>query len=167
MLPHVSSASALLRRVVPARTAAAAVAIRRFASVSTVVSPPPPHSLPSRATPAIAFDIDGVLLRGKELLPTARSALAKVTKKSHGGEHPTGIPHVYLTNGGGVTEEAKAKQLSKLFGIEVPTSQIILSHTPMQDLVDKYKDKLILTFGMTDVRNVAQTYGFKHVLIPE
>ncbi len=121
------------------------------------------------STPAIAFDIDGVLLRGRQLLPTARTALKKVTRKADGGSHPVGIPHIYLTNGGGMTEAAKAKQLSDLFDVHIPTESIVLSHTPMQHLLPQYKDELVLVVGHSrcGVRSVAANYGFKHLLIPE
>lgn len=128
-------------------------------STSSVPSPP--------TLPAIAFDIDGVLLRGRDLLATATTAIRKVTRIEDGGTHPIGVPHVFLTNGGGVAEEAKAAQLTKLLGVRVKPESVVLSHTPMKELVTQYGDKLVLTLGMTDVRSVARSYGFKHVLIPE
>jgi HAD superfamily hydrolase (TIGR01456 family) len=134
---------------------------RRFAT--NAAAPP----LPS--TPAIAFDIDGVLLRGKQLLPTAKTALRKVTRREDGGDHPTGLPHIYLTNGGGMQEAAKAAQLSALFDINIPVASIVQSHTPMQQLLPSLRDELVLTVGHSreGVRNVARAYGFKHLLIPE
>src|SRR4051794_3847554 len=71
---------------------------RCLATRASVPSPPAASSLPS--TPGFAFDIDGVLLRGKALLPSATAALRKVTSVARGGAHATGVPHVYLTNGG-------------------------------------------------------------------
>jgi len=134
---------------------------RRFAT--NAAAPPLPP------TPAIAFDIDGVLLRGKQLLPTAKTALRKVTRREDGGDHPTGLPHIYLTNGGGMQEAAKAAHLSALFDINIPVASIVQSHTPMQQLLPSLRDELVLTVGHSreGVRNVARSYGFKHLLIPE
>lgn len=119
------------------------------------------------ATPAIAFDIDGVLIRGKSVLPTAREALRKVMSVRDGGVHPVGIPHILLTNGGGATEEAKAAQFSQLLDLPIRPEALVLSHTPMRNLLPKYREELILTIGMTDVRSVARHYGFQHVVTPE
>lgn len=139
---------------------------RAFHSATRVAAHQDTHTDRPNSVPAIAFDIDGVLLRAKQVLPTARSALRKVTSIADGGSHPTGIPHIYLTNGGGVTEAAKAEQLSNYFGIHIRPESVVLSHTPMRDLLPAYRDSTILTLGMTDVRSVAQSYGFKKVLIP-
>ncbi|KAJ1919334.1 hypothetical protein H4219_002022 [Mycoemilia scoparia] len=68
-----------------------------------------PSSLYSGA--AVVFDIDGVLIRGKNAIPQAVKALRildgenKLNKK---------IPFVTLTNGGGVTEAEKAAAVSKI-----------------------------------------------------
>jgi len=53
-----------------------------------------------RSTPALAFDVDGVLLRGPNPIPGAREALEKLRKKK--------IPFMLLTNGGGSIEADKA-----------------------------------------------------------
>jgi len=153
--------------------AASAVAATRRVSVRALQTQPrrfSSHEAKLASTPAIAFDIDGVLLRGKKVLPTAREALRKVTRKEDGGIHPgAGVPHIYLTNGGGMREDAKAEQLSELFGIRIPASAIVLSHTPMQHLLPSLRDELVLAVGHSreGVRNVARAYGFQHLLIPE
>ena len=54
---------------------------------------------------AVALDIDGVLLRGKDVLKGARTAISKLN------DHE--IPYVFLTNGGGVKESEKALILSE------------------------------------------------------
>ena len=65
------------------------------------------------------------------------------------------VPHIFLTNGGGTTEEVKAENLSQRLGVEVDPKQIFLSHTPMRDLED-YKDKLVLAVGKGGVQTVLQ-----------
>jgi ribonucleotide monophosphatase NagD (HAD superfamily) len=58
-----------------------------------------------------AFDIDGVLIRGKEEIPGATQVLQKLTALH--------VPFVFVTNGGGCTEAHKAAELSVRFSIEV------------------------------------------------
>lgn len=60
-----------------------------------------------RPRPAFAFDIDGVLIRGGIVLDQGKRALKLLKERN--------IPHVFLTNGGGVTEAKKALELSKKF----------------------------------------------------
>lgn len=52
----------------------------------------------------LMFDIDGVLVRGRRVIPTASIAMKKVLQLN--------IPMIFLTNGGCETEEHKAKVLS-------------------------------------------------------
>lgn len=78
------------------------------------------------------------------------------------------VPFVLLTNGGGVTEEEKAKQISEIVGVkacaltffffflnnancvrnkQIDPKAVVLSHSPMQNLADKYRDKRVLIVG--------------------
>ncbi|GLC44804.1 hypothetical protein PLESTB_001212300 [Pleodorina starrii] len=110
--------------------------------------------------PAFAFDIDGVLIRGKHVLPEALEAVRKLT-------HPDGhwrYPVVFMTNGGGVCEARKAQQLSEWLGVRVEADQVILSHTPMRDLVPELAQRPVLVSGRGDVLNVARSYGLQRVL---
>ena len=59
----------------------------------------------------IAFDIDGVLIKGKTVLPQAQ----RVIKTLYNAR----IPYIFLTNGGGVSEQSKAHELTTKLGIEV------------------------------------------------
>ena len=45
------------------------------------------------STGAIAFDIDGVLLRGSELIPQARGALHRIATKEMGGTGSAKLIH--------------------------------------------------------------------------
>jgi hypothetical protein len=92
-----------------------------------------------KSTPAIAFDIDGVLTLGKDPIPGARDALLRCLDSA--------IPFCVMTNGGGVMESVKAAQLSKWFDVPIAADQVVLSHTPMRSLVPKYKDERILVVG--------------------
>ncbi|KAJ1932496.1 hypothetical protein FBU59_006354, partial [Linderina macrospora] len=90
---------------------------------------------------AVAFDIDGVLIKGKRTLDEGRRALEMLNGNNVFGKR---IPFVLLTNGGGVTEADKAADISKRLGVEIKPEQVILSHSPMQALTDKYADKHVL-----------------------
>jgi ribonucleotide monophosphatase NagD (HAD superfamily) len=72
----------------------------------------------------VVFDIDGVLLRGKEVIPGARAAVASLRR--------AGVPVAVLTNGGGVLERDKAAQLSELLGAEIAPEECMLSHSPLR-----------------------------------
>lgn len=74
------------------------------------------------------------------------------------------VPHVFVTNGGGVTEETKAKELSKKFGLTVSPSQILLSHTPLKSLVPEFGDKKVFILGSKNYIEVAKNYGFRNVI---
>ncbi|KAJ1919340.1 hypothetical protein H4219_002028 [Mycoemilia scoparia] len=138
-------------------------------SLFTITPPPmliqqePPKPLYTKG--AIVFDIDGVLLKGKTAIPEAIDTL-----KVLGGQNEMGkrIPFLLLTNGGGVSEEEKAKELSKTLDFPIMPEQVILSHTPMKALVPEYKDKLIMVVGGKNrscVR-IAKMYGFTKVCTP-
>mmetsp|Transcript_21591 Transcript_21591/g.35764 ORF Transcript_21591/g.35764 Transcript_21591/m.35764 type:complete len:358 (+) Transcript_21591:48-1121(+) len=109
----------------------------------------------------IAFDIDGVLVRGKgNVLPTAAESLSTLRERR--------LPFIFLTNGGGITEEEKAQDMSKWFNLQIDPEEVILCHSPMQSLVARYGDSLVLIFGRGKVKDVALKYGFKKVLtVPE
>ncbi|GAQ90190.1 Haloacid dehalogenase-like hydrolase (HAD) superfamily protein [Klebsormidium nitens] len=121
-------------------------------------------------TIGIAFDIDGVLLRGKTPIEGASAALKQLHGTGPGdqdGKTKAGqalIPHVYLTNGGGVTEAAKAEELASLLDVPVSEEQVILGHTPFKNYVDRYRDQRVLSVGKGDTKKVMEAYGFRHVV---
>eukprot|EP00198_Chlamydomonas_reinhardtii_P000554 XP_001689889.1 predicted protein [Chlamydomonas reinhardtii] len=110
--------------------------------------------------PAFSFDIDGVLIRGKHVLQETLEAVKKLTTTEGRWRYPV----VFMTNGGGVCEERKAAQLSGWLGIRVAPSQVILSHTPMRDLVPQLAEAPVLVSGRGDVLAVARGYGLGRVL---
>ncbi|KAI1452207.1 putative HAD superfamily hydrolase [Annulohypoxylon moriforme] len=115
---------------------------------------------------AFAFDIDGVLLHVAKPIPGATYAL------KHLQEH--NIPFILLTNGGGKHETDRVKDLSNRLGVELTTDNFVQSHTPFQELVhhghnsEGLRDKNILVTGSdaAKCRDIAEKYGFKHVIIP-
>ncbi|KAF0448074.1 HAD-superfamily hydrolase [Gigaspora margarita] len=113
----------------------------------------------------ICIDIDGVLIKGKKAIPEAKSALQFL-----GGENKLKkkIPYALLTNGGGMTESKKAEELSEILGVAINPSQLTLAHSPMCQLVPKFKDSEILVIGGSgdNCRIVAKSYGFNRVVLP-
>jgi HAD superfamily hydrolase (TIGR01456 family) len=108
---------------------------------------------------AFAFDIDGVLVNGKSPIPGARDTLIDLQEK--------GIPFIFLTNSGGVTEKVNLEKLATRLGnITFDETQIVQSHTPFRDLATRYHDKTILVLGGhgDNIREVAKAYGFKDVV---
>ncbi|KAI8911658.1 HAD-like domain-containing protein, partial [Gorgonomyces haynaldii] len=115
---------------------------------------------PHPAHVGFAFDIDGVLLRGPTAIPSAKQALELLLELK--------VPHIYLTNGGGVSERSKANDLQSKLYIPIQEHQMILSHTPMRQLAQKYQSKPVLIIGQDYCKQVALEYGFqKPVLASE
>jgi len=110
---------------------------------------------------AMVLDVDGVLVRGSELVPGAKEALQEMQRDK--------IPFVFMTNGGGYTEEFKAKQYAEKFGIEVDPEQVIVSHTPMKEVAEKHKDDKILLVGKRyeKLLDVLNSYGLTNVMTTE
>ncbi|KAL4821850.1 HAD-like domain-containing protein [Aspergillus spinulosporus] len=113
---------------------------------------------------AFAFDIDGVLAHGNHPIEEAKQAL-----KMLNGDNELGIkiPYILLTNGGGKTEAARCQQLSEVLDCPISTDQFIQSHTPMQALSDYYETVLVCGGEGTKIREVAENYGFKNVILPK
>jgi HAD superfamily hydrolase (TIGR01456 family) len=116
---------------------------------------------------AVAFDIDGVFKYGREWSPDGFAALQKL--------HSAGIPHVFVTNGGGGLLESTyaAGFASKVKGAAVnPTgleplmseANMILSYSPWKRaLGPQLADRRVLLVGdpRDKVLQVAQSYGLK------
>ncbi|KAK4506817.1 hypothetical protein PRZ48_000550 [Zasmidium cellare] len=112
---------------------------------------------------AFAFDIDGVLIRGGRPIPEAIEAM-----KVLNGENDYGIkiPYIFVTNGGGKTEQERCIQLSKQLDIEVSPGQFICGHTPMREMAEKFKTVLVVGGEGEKCRHVAEGYGFTDVVTP-
>lgn len=112
---------------------------------------------------AFAFDIDGVLVHGDRLIPEGQRVLEILN-----GDNELGIkiPHIFLTNGSGKPEIARCEQLSKILHQPVSTEQFIQSHTPMRALAEYYNTVLVVGGEGYKCREVAETYGFKDIVVP-
>ncbi|KAJ5174471.1 uncharacterized protein N7482_000348 [Penicillium canariense] len=128
--------------------------------VTTPLSPPP---MTISDDFALAFDIDGVLIRGGQAIPEAVEAMKYIN-----GENPYGIkvPYIFLTNGGGKTEQERCQDLSRQLEYEVCPGQFICGHTPMREMVERYKTVLVVGGEGEKCRIVAEEYGFENVVTP-
>ncbi|KAH6914224.1 HAD-like domain-containing protein [Coprinopsis sp. MPI-PUGE-AT-0042] len=117
----------------------------------------------SRAPPlAFVFDIDGVLIRGPNVLPSAQEALKTLQGNNRFGMK---IPYILLTNGGGVSEAERSERLTRKLGVPIKESQYIQAHTILKNHAREYADKPVLVLGgkLDKVRKVAESYGFQKV----
>ncbi|KAJ5960321.1 HAD-superfamily hydrolase subfamily IIA CECR5 [Penicillium vulpinum] len=112
---------------------------------------------------ALAFDIDGVLIKGGEPIPSAVDAMKYIN-----GENPYGVkvPYIFLTNGGGKTEKERCLDLSRQLDLEVNPGQFICGHTPMREMAARYHTVLVVGGEGEKCRVVAEGYGFKDVITP-
>ncbi|KAF7195540.1 putative CDP-alcohol phosphatidyltransferase class-I family protein C22A12.08c [Pseudocercospora fuligena] len=112
---------------------------------------------------AYAFDIDGVLIRGGRPIPEAIEAMKVLNGQNEWGIK---VPYIFVTNGGGKSEQERCVQLSKQLDIEVSPGQFICGHTPMREMAEKYKTVLVVGGEGEKCRQVAESYGFKDVVTP-
>ncbi|KAI9167292.1 CDP-alcohol phosphatidyltransferase class-I family protein [Paramyrothecium foliicola] len=143
------------------------------ASIASLQTPPSPASAAEDTFVAdsfvYAFDIDGVLVRGGKAIPEALE-----TMKVLNGENEYGIkvrapgtsPHIFLTNGGGKTEEERCSDLSRQLECDIKPGQFICGHTPMREMAEKYKTVLVVGGEGEKCRQVAEGYGFTDVVTP-
>ncbi|KAI9734595.1 MAG: hypothetical protein M1834_002196 [Cirrosporium novae-zelandiae] len=122
---------------------------------------PPPTTVTDKY--AFAFDIDGVLIRGGHVIPEAIEAMKVLNGEN---EYGIKIPYIFVTNGGGKTEQERCLQLSKQLDMEVSPGQFICGHTPMREMAEKYKTVLVVGGEGEKCRHVAEGYGFTDVVTP-
>uniref|UniRef100_A0A8R1I2I6 Uncharacterized protein n=1 Tax=Caenorhabditis japonica TaxID=281687 RepID=A0A8R1I2I6_CAEJA len=106
----------------------------------------------------IVLDIDGVLFRGRNLLPGVKEAFNLITDKKGNFVVPT----VFLTNGTNSSEKSKAEQLSDQLGFRIPPENVLMSHSPLRMFTDLH-DKQVLVVGQKKAMSIARGMGFKKV----
>ena len=129
--------------------------------ISRPSTPPPSSSFTDKY--AFAFDIDGVLIRGGKPIPEAIEAMRVLNGKNAYGIK---IPYIFVTNGGGKSEQDRCLDLSKQLEMEVSPGQFICGHTPMREMAEKYQTVLVVGGEGEKCREVAEGYGFKDVCTP-
>ncbi|KAF2269928.1 HAD-superfamily hydrolase [Lojkania enalia] len=132
-------------------------------SAATPGTPPTPQESTVTDKYAYAFDIDGVLIRGGRVIPEAIQAMKMLNGEN---EYGVKVPYIFVTNGGGKTEQERCIQLSQQLEIEVSPGQFICGHTPMREMAEKYKTVLVVGGEGEKCRHVAEGYGFKDVVTP-
>ncbi|KAK9126857.1 hypothetical protein Scep_015703 [Stephania cephalantha] len=108
----------------------------------------------------IAFDIDGVILGGNAPIGGSRQALKRLYDECG----TLRVPYVFLTNGGGIPETKRARQLSELLEVSILPSQVIQGHSPFRLLLNRFMDKLIVAVGKGEPAQVMSEYGYRRVL---
>lgn len=109
--------------------------------------------------PAFAFDIDGVLLRGRKAIPNAASALRLLQANK--------VPFILMTNGGGMTEAKRMNMVAEELGVPLRVDQLVQSHTPIASMgFDKAKRVLVVGGHGDSARECAESYGFQDVIMP-
>ncbi|XBI70952.1 hypothetical protein VPH35_065306 [Triticum aestivum] len=115
---------------------------------------------PARPSFGIAFDIDGVILRGRSPIGGSPQAIRRL----YSDDGTLKIPFLFLTNGGGVPEHKRALELSDLLGVNISPAQVVHGHSPYGDLVKRFEDDLIVAVGKGEPASVMAEYGFRKVL---
>ncbi|KAL4227160.1 Haloacid dehalogenase-like hydrolase domain-containing 5 [Mactra antiquata] len=104
------------------------------------------------------FDIDGVIVRGKKLLPSAKDAFRMLIDEN--GKFK--VPVLFVTNAGNTLRQNKAKALSEWLDIEIVADQVVMSHSPLR-MFKQYHDKHILVSGQGRVIEIAEGLGFTNI----
>ncbi|KAG6669943.1 uncharacterized protein YKR070W-like isoform X3 [Carya illinoinensis] len=113
-----------------------------------------------RSTFGIAFDIDGVVLRGRVPIGGSPQALRRL----YGESGALKVPFIFLTNGGGIPESRRAIELSDLLGVYILPSQVVQGHSSFKTLLKRYENELTIATGKGEPDLVMSEYGFKKVL---
>ncbi|XP_015594726.1 haloacid dehalogenase-like hydrolase domain-containing 5 [Cephus cinctus] len=114
------------------------------------------RQLSSKPKFGLLFDIDGVIVRGKRLLPPVPEAF----KRLQGDNGKFRVPTVFVTNSGSALRSEKAADLSKWIGFEVSEDQVIMAHSPLQ-MFKQFHNRQFLISGQGPVREIAKELGFK------
>ncbi|GAB1609724.1 haloacid dehalogenase-like hydrolase domain-containing 5 [Argonauta hians] len=104
------------------------------------------------------FDIDGVIVRGKKLLPSAKEAFKLLTDEY--GKFI--VPALFVTNAGNMLRQEKAKQLSNWLDVQVQPDQVVMSHSPLK-MFRQFHDKHVLVSGQGPVLEIAKNLGFTKI----
>lgn len=107
----------------------------------------------------LLFDIDGVILRGRKLIPAAKDALMQLCDS----EGKFAVPTVFVTNAGNTLCKTKADQLSSILDMQIDQDQVMLSHSPLR-MFQEYHDKCVLLSGQGPIEEIAKRIGFTNTI---
>ena len=105
------------------------------------------------------FDIDGVIVRGKNILPSAPEAFSLLYNKE---EEQWRVPSIFVTNAGNTLRQEKADKLSDWLQVPVTEDQVVMSHSPLK-MFTEYHSKHVLVMGQGAVHHIASSLGFTNV----
>uniref|UniRef100_A0A8C6SN96 Haloacid dehalogenase-like hydrolase domain-containing 5 n=1 Tax=Neogobius melanostomus TaxID=47308 RepID=A0A8C6SN96_9GOBI len=109
------------------------------------------------ALAGLLLDVDGVLVRGRSVLPAARRAFKKLQLPNKDFLFPL----VFVTNAGSCLREQRANQLSEL--LHVKPSQVVLSYSPLS-MMRSLHQKVIMVTGQGPITEIARRLGFERVV---
>ena len=107
----------------------------------------------------LVFDIDGVIVRGKNVLPGAPETFKKLYDHS---QEKWRIPAIFLTNAGNTLRQKKADQLTNWLNVPISEDQVVMSHSPLK-MFTEFHDKHVLVTGQGPVEHIAKSLGFNNV----
>ena len=107
----------------------------------------------------LMFDIDGVIVRGKNVLPSAPETFRALFDHK---EDKWRIPAIFVTNAGNTLRQYKADQLSNWLNVPVNEDQVVMSHSPLK-MFTEFHDKHVLVAGQGPVEFIAKSLGFRNV----
>ena len=105
------------------------------------------------------FDIDGVIVRGRTVLPSAPEAFQLLYDSENSNWR---IPSIFVTNAGNSLRQQKADQLSNWLNVPVTEDQVVMSHSPLK-MFTEYHSKHVLVMGQGAVHHIASSLGFTNV----
>ena len=110
---------------------------------------------------AFAFDLDGVVYRSGAVIPEAVEALALLRAR--------GVPHAFVTNGGGHSEAERARKIARMIGVEtVDEAQVMVTHTPLREVAAaRGRERHLVVGPPARARELATSLGFEDVLTAE
>jgi 4-nitrophenyl phosphatase len=98
----------------------------------------------------VLCDLDGVIYRGRRVLPGVKAALARLTD--------SGVPVLFITNNSTRTPQATAEKISTLTGVPVQADQVLTSALAAMTLLDDSDDPLLIV-GEEGVRSAVEETG--------
>ena len=98
----------------------------------------------------LMFDIDGVIVRGKTVLPSAPEAFQLLYD---GAQQRWRVPTIFVTNAGNSLRQEKADKLSGWLGCAVTEEQVVMAHSPLKMFTDYHEVSwsLLAEAGLTEV----------------
>ncbi|XP_055081007.1 haloacid dehalogenase-like hydrolase domain-containing 5 [Periophthalmus magnuspinnatus] len=107
----------------------------------------------------LLLDVDGVLVRGRSVVPAARRAFKKLQRPNKDFIFPV----VFVTNAGSCHREQRANQLSDLLHVQVHPEQVVLSYSPLT-MMKSLHHRVVLVSGQGPIREIAHRLGFDQIV---